>query len=70
MGGQPIFVRDSFQINVRCDRKKVIAEIRSDEIFVEVLEKFVSVSERTYVLKPEQKEAVEHLLNGRDILAV
>ena len=37
--------------------------------FVEVLEKIRSVF-RTYVQKPEQKEAIEYLLKGRNILAV
>ena len=45
VGGQPIFVRDSFQINVRCDRKKVIAEIRSEEVLSRFWEKFAAFLE-------------------------
>ena len=67
MGTRPIFVRDSFQITIRHDTKNAITEIRSEEVFVEVLEKIRRVSGRTYVLKLEQKEAIEHLLKGRDI---
>ena len=42
---------------------------RSEEVLVEVLGKFRSVC-GTYVQKPEQKEAIEHLLKGPNILAV
>ena len=57
-------MRNSFQITVRRDTKKAITEIqRSEEVVVEVLEKFRSVS-RSYVQKPEQKEAIEQLLKG------
>ena len=62
VGGQWIFVRNSFQITVRRDSQGY-------KVLVEVLEKFRSAS-RMYVQKPEQKEATEHLLKGRNILAV
>ena len=62
MGGQWIFVRNSFQITVRRDSQGY-------KVLVEVLEKFLSAA-RMYVQKPEQKEATEHLLKGRNILAV
>ena len=68
MGGQRIFVRNSFQITVRRDTKKQSQRYK-EEVLVEVWEKFRSVS-RTYVQKPEQKEAIEHLLKRRNILAV
>ena len=55
-------MRNSFQITVRRDTMKY-------KVLVEVLEKFRSVS-RMYVQKSEQKEAVEHFLKGRNILAV
>ena len=42
---------------------------RSEEVLVEVLGKLRSVC-GTYVQKPEQKEAIEHLLKGPNILAV
>ena len=50
-------------------QRKQSQRYKEAEVLVEVLEKFLSVS-RTYVQKPEQKEAIEHLLKGRTILAV
>ena len=65
VGGPRIFVRDSFQITVRRNTKRSKAKT-----FCHGFGKIRNVSGRKYDLKPEQKEAIEHLLKGRDVLAV
>ena len=63
--------RDSIHITVCRDTKRAIAQIlKKQRYFVEVMENIRSVSGRTYVQKPEQEDAIEHLLKGGDILAV